>query len=246
MKKLVAYLAAGYPRFKEQEKIISALIEGGVDILELGVPFSDPIADGPTIQFASQVALRNGMTLTKILAWVKRMRLKIPVVLMSYMNPIDAYGIKRFAKDAKNAGVYGLIVPDLIPEEAQELRKILKKEGVRLIHLVAPTTPPVRQKKIASLSKGFLYAVSIRGVTGARANLPAETKAWLSKLTRYSPVPVYVGFGISGPDQVRELKKSVDGFIVGSALIDLIRKTPAAGRAGAVKKFVQRLKKECV
>jgi tryptophan synthase alpha chain len=247
-KALIAYLAAGYPRFGEQEKIILALQEGGVDVLELGIPFSDPIADGPTIQFASQMSLRNGTTLAKILTWVRtlRKRLTMPIVFMSYMNPIDAYGWNAFAKAAHAAGVQGLIVPDLIPEESGEIRKTLAKQSIHLIHLVAPTTPPARQKKIAGLSKGFLYAVSVRGVTGARRALPAETTHWLGKLTRQSKTPVCVGFGISGPEQIRALKKSVNGFIVGSALIDLIRKTPQNKRAASVRGFIQRLNKECV
>jgi tryptophan synthase alpha chain len=247
-KALIAYIAAGYPKFKEQEKIISILEQGGVDILELGIPFSDPIADGPTIQFASQMSLNNGTTLAKIFKWVKtlRMRMRIPIVFMSYMNPIAAYGEEKFARDAKAAGVQGVIVPDLIPEEAASLRKTLKKQNVHLIHLVAPTTPPGRQKRIASLSNGFLYAVSVRGVTGARTSLPIETKYWLARLRRQSRVPLCVGFGISGPEQVRALKGAVDGFIVGSALIDTIRKNTGPKRLGAVKKFIDRLNKECV
>ncbi len=247
-KALVAYLAAGYPRFKEQEKIILALEQGGVDILELGIPFSDPIADGPTIQFASQKSLDNGTTLAKILKWIRafRPKVKMPIVFMSYINPIDAYGVERFAREAKAAGVQGLIVPDMIPEEAAELRKTLKKHNVHLIHLVAPTTPVPRQKKVAALSSGFLYAVSVRGVTGARVKLPVETKSWLARLRKQSRVPLCVGFGISSPDQVKALKSSVDGFIVGSALIDLIRKTSGSKRPEMVKQFAARLNKECM
>jgi tryptophan synthase alpha chain len=246
-KALVAYLAAGYPAFAEQEKIIRTLVENGVDILELGIPFSDPIADGPTIQFASQQSLNRGTTLKKILEWTSRLRrnVSIPIVYMSYLNPIMAYGLDRFSRDAARAGVQGLIVPDLIPEEAREVRKALEKNGLYLIHLVAPTTPPARQRKIAALSKGFLYAVSVRGVTGARTELPAETKNWLARLRKSSRAPLCVGFGISGPKQVKALKSAVDGFIVGSALIEQVRRNARTQRINKIKRFVADLNKEC-
>jgi tryptophan synthase alpha chain len=245
-KALIAYLAAGYPPVGEEEKIIQALVDGGIDMLEIGVPFSDPIADGPTIQFASQEALKNGMTVKKLLAWLPKLRRhkNLPIVLMGYMNPMLAYG-PNFARDAAKAGVSGMIIPDLVPEESGEFRKQLQKYDIALIHLVAPTTPPERQGAIAKITRGFLYAVSVAGVTGARKALPTQTKAWLSDLRASSPAPVCVGFGISGPDQIRELRKNVDGFIVGSALIDVIRKSKKSARASNAAAFVKELSEAC-
>lgn len=244
---LVAYLAAGYPSFAEEEKLIVAAEQAGVDVLELGIPFSDPVADGPTIQFASQESLKRGTTLRKILPWVGRLtrKVRMPVVLMGYLNPIVSYGEEAFARDAARAGVTGVIVPDLVPEESAGLRKALTRRGVHLIHLVAPTTPPDRQRRIARQSGGFLYAVSVAGVTGARKSLPPETRAWLKNLRRMSRTPVCVGFGISGVPQVRALRGCVDGFIVGSALIDIIRKNKTGRRIAEASRFLRGLAKEC-
>lgn len=246
-KALIAYLAAGYPRLSEERRLIQTMQEVGVDILEVGVPFSDPIADGPTIQFASQKALSQGITLRKILRWIAGFKpdIEIPVVIMSYLNPILSFGLKAFAQQAHRAGVVGVIVPDLIPEESNEIRRALEEKKIHLIHLVAPTTPRERQKSIAKKTGGFLYAVSVAGVTGARRALPKETKAWLTGLRRMSSTPVCVGFGISGPEQIRALRGSVDGFIVGSALIDVIRKNKPARRTGKMRSFVKKLAKEC-
>jgi tryptophan synthase alpha chain len=246
-KALIAYLAAGYPKFPEQTMLIKRMKAAGIDVLELGIPFSDPIADGPTIQFASQQALRNGATLAKILKWTKQLTksIDLPIVYMSYLNPIARYGLERFAKDAVAAGVQGVIVPDLIPEEGQEIKKIFEAAGLHVIYLVAPTTPPERQRFIANETEGFLYAVSVRGVTGARSKLPIETKNWLARLRKTSAKPVCVGFGISGPAQIKALKSASDGFIVGSALIDVIRNSSTATRANNISRFVQQLKKEC-
>lgn len=246
-KSLVAYLAGGYPVLPQQNALIAAMEQAGVDAFEIGIPFSDPIADGPTIQFASQSALDNGATLTKILAWIGKLTKKTstPILVMGYMNPFNSYGFAKFARDAAKAGVKGVIVPDLIPEEADEFRRTLSQRNIHLIHLVAPTTPFDRQKSVAKQTGGFLYAVSIAGVTGARRSLPTETKKWLSKLRRVSPAPVLLGFGISGPAQVKEFRESVDGFIVGSAFVDIIRKNNASRRPSALASFVKGLSKEC-
>jgi tryptophan synthase alpha chain len=244
---LIAYLAAGYPRLPEEEKLIESMVSSGVDILELGIPFSDPIADGPTIQFASQQALNNGISLDRILIWVKKLKTKIetPIVLMGYWNPIYQYGIEKFAQHASQAGVEGLIVPDIIPEESIQIRNILNKFGIKMIYLVAPTTPKNRLRWIAQKTQGFLYAVSVAGVTGARKKLPKETKSWIRQLQRLSKNPVCVGFGISGPSQIKELKSQADGFIVGSAIIDMIRKNNSRNRVPMIKKFIGQLSKEC-
>lgn len=246
-KALIAYLAAGYPKLDEEKRLIKAMVESGVDIFEIGIPFSDPIADGPTIQFASQRALENGVTVPKILKWIAALKreINIPIVVMTYMNPVLAYGQSAFARDAAKAGVSGVILPDVVPEEADEIRKLLAAKNIHLIHMVAPTTPKDRLARIAKKTAGFLYAVSVAGVTGARRSLPAETKAWLANLRGKSPRPVCVGFGISGPEQIKHLRGSVDGFIVGSAVVDVVRKNNAGRRAGKMKTFVKSLSKEC-
>jgi tryptophan synthase alpha chain len=224
-KALIAYMTAGYPSLAESGKTFRTLEKAGVDVVELGVPFSDPIADGPTIQFSSQKALEKGVTLDGIIGMVSRLRRtsQTPIVLMSYLNPIHSRGYARFARAAAEAGVDGLIVPDLIPEEAGELRKELRRRGMDLIHLVAPTTAPARQRRIAGQTQGFLYAVSVTGVTGARKSLPAETAAFLKNLRRASRVPVALGFGISGPEQARRYGRLADGVIFGSALVQRLR-----------------------
>jgi tryptophan synthase alpha chain len=246
-KALIAYVAAGYPPFEEQETLIDALKEGGVDVLELGIPFSDPIADGPTIQYASQEALKNAVSLRKILPFAARVaqRTKLPIVFMSYVNPILQYGVEKFARDARAAGVCGVIMPDMIPEEAGDIEKALAAENIHAIFLVAPTTPKARQALIAKRTHGFLYAVSVTGVTGARTSLPAETRSWLASLRKLGSSPVCVGFGISGPQQIKDLRDAADGFIVGSAIVDIIRKNNAGSRAPLLKQFAQSLSEEC-
>ena len=246
-KALIAYLTGGYPPLSEEGAVVRALERGGVDILELGVPFSDPIADGPTIQQASQRALAGGVTLKKILAFVGRLRGRssLPVVLMGYTNSFLAYGWERFARDARRAGVSGLIVADMILEESRAVEAVLRRAGIHLIQLVAPTTPRARQRELARRTRGFLYAVSVTGVTGARKSTAPAAKDWLASLRRMSPAPVCVGFGISDPSHIRALRSSVDGFIVGSALIDTIQKSQPRRRASQAERFVRRLSKEC-
>jgi tryptophan synthase alpha chain len=222
---LIAYVTGGYPSLKALNGIARDLERAGVDVLEVGVPFSDPIADGPTIQFSSQKALEAGATLSAILRWAAAFRRssEMPLVLMSYLNPVHRMGYDEFSRRAAASGVDGLIVPDLVPEEAGTLRGILARRGLDLIHLVAPTTPPERRARVARLSRGFLYAVSVTGVTGARNSLPAEVFRFLKGLRRVSPVPVALGFGISGPEQARKCAPHADGVIVGSAFIERLR-----------------------
>jgi len=246
-KALIAYLTAGYPRFSQQTRLIQSMEKAGVDVLEIGIPFSDPIADGPTIQFSSQKSLDKGTSLTQIIKWVGRLRKRVsmPFVIMSYLNPILAYGFKKFAKEAKKVGISGVIIPDLIVEEAREVENALKNQGIHMIFLITPTTPRSRQKLIARRTGGFLYAVSITGVTGARKSYTPQTRRWLSQLQGMTTHPVCVGFGISGRPQIRQLKKHVDGFIVGSAFIDLIRKNTNSSREKKLKQFATGLAKEC-
>lgn len=236
-KALIGYLTAGFPDKKSLIPLIQQLSAAGLDLIELGIPFSDPIADGPTIQQSSQRALDNGTTLKWILQQVARCRergIQTPIIFMSYCNPIYAMGVDKFFREAAKAGVDGLIAPDLIPEESALFGKEAIRNGVHLIWLVAPTTPSVRLRKIARATRGFLYAVSLTGVTGERQTLPTQLSTFLRKVKAVSRVPVAVGFGLSTPQQVREASKPVDGVIVGSALIKSIDLSKSNHYRGAV------------
>lgn len=228
---LVGYLMGGFPTLDKMDRAARDLAAEGADVLEVGVPFSDPIADGPVIQGASQEALSRGTTLSLLLGWAQafRRRQKTPLVFMSYLNPILSFGLKRFARSAAAAGVDGLIVPDLIPEEAGETRHALSTCGLCLIHLAAPTTPPQRRRWISAQSQGFLYAVSLTGVTGAKVSWSSETRRFLEDMRRHSPVPVLAGFGVSTPEDARTLGAWADGVIVGSALVKRLRQGEPLG-----------------
>jgi tryptophan synthase alpha chain len=195
-----------------------------VDILEIGVPFSDPTADGPVIQEASQRALKTGTTLTSVLALVAEVRKssQIPIVLFGYFNPIFVYGVSKFAKDAQGAGVDGVLVVDLPREEAGELRKYTDAAGIDFISLVAPTTGKERLKKIISSATGFLYYISITGVTGTAAPKIADIDKEMEKIRKLTQLPVAVGFGISTPAQAKEIAACADGIVIGSAVVRLI------------------------
>ncbi len=241
----MAFITAGFPDLKTNEALIKTFEENGVDIIELGVPFSDPIADGPTIQYSSQYALDRGTTLEKILGLVKRIKNKtgIPILLMSYLNPIYKIGLKDAAKKFSDSGVDGVIIPDLIPEESGEISKAFKKHKIAEVFLAAPNTPSERIKFIDSKSRGFLYVVSLTGVTGKRSALPANTKDFLSNLKENAKRNLkFLGFGISSPEQARELKKYVDGIIVGSAIIELIRKFKGSERIQKIANFIKKLR----
>ncbi|MGA9363980.1 MAG: tryptophan synthase subunit alpha [Bacteroidota bacterium] len=220
---LVPYITPEFPVRGTTVPLVLALETAGADLVELGVPFSDPIADGPTIQHSSAVALRNGVTLGKVLDLVHEIRKKseIPIVLMGYCNSFLRYGVRRFFGDAKTVGVDGLIVPDLPPEEAVEVMRVAGKNGIGMTFLIAPTTPVARIKKIDKLSTDFSYCVSITGVTGARRNLGAkqELLTFLKRVEANTKKPFVVGFGISRIEQVREVCRYADGAVVGSALI---------------------------
>jgi tryptophan synthase alpha chain len=199
------------------------------------VPFSDPIADGPVVQAAATRALAAKTTLRGLLAMVSRLRLRAPVVAMGYMNPIESMGPRAFARGLREAGLCGAIIPDLPLEEAGPLREELAAEGLDLVSLVAPTTSPDRASRIARNARGFLYYVSVTGVTGARAALPDDLEARLSDLRAISPVPVAVGFGISRPEHAAALKGKTDGVVVGSALVALHHERGAAAAAALVR-----------
>lgn len=223
-KAFVAYLTAGDPDLETTAKLIPALEAAGVDIIEIGVPFSDPTADGPVIQAVSQRALKKGATLEKILAMIAGLRRfsGIPIVLFGYYNPILSYGPERFAADAAAAGVDGLLVVDLPPEEADELRRYSDPAGLDFITLIAPTTDPKRACKILRGATGFIYYISVTGVTGMAVPRPDDVRRDVKRLKGMTTLPVAVGFGISTPAQAATIAPLADGIVVGSALVRLI------------------------
>ena len=223
-KAFVAYLTAGDPDLEATEKLILALEAAGVEIVEIGVPFSDPTADGPVIQAASQRALKRGATLKKILAMISKLRRTsgIPIVLFGYYNPILSYGPERFAADAAASGVDGLLVVDLPPEEADELRRYSDPVGLDFITLIAPTTDPKRARKILRRATGFVYYISVTGVTGTAVPRPDDIRRDVKRLKGMTVLPVAVGFGISTPAQAATIAPLADGVVVGSALVRLI------------------------
>jgi tryptophan synthase alpha chain len=245
-KAFIVYITAGDPTLACTSKLIKELDSGGVDMVELGVPFSDPIADGPTIQAASERALKNGVNLKGIFGVVRKARkaTDIPIALMTYYNPIYAYGISNFARDASAAGVDGVIVPDLPPEEAVELIKASGRHGLKHIFLLSPTSTPDRIRLVGRKSSGFIYYVSLTGVTGARKKLPPEIVDNVNKIKSRTRKPVCVGFGVSNPAQARSIAKAADGVIVGSAVIKFMEKMGSSpGMTRAVGRFVRGLSK---
>jgi tryptophan synthase alpha chain len=225
-KALIVYLTAGDPSLEITKKLIFGLEKAGVDILEIGIPFSDPTADGPVIQSASQRALKVGTTLEGVLNLVAEVRKvsEIPIVLFGYFNPIFAYGVKRFAGAARKAGVDGVLVVDLPYEEANELRIYTDEVGIDFISLIAPTTDGKRLNKIAAAATGFIYYISITGITGTAAPKIDNIKTEVKKIRKITKLPVAVGFGISKPQQAREIARFADGIVIGSAVVRLINK----------------------
>lgn len=224
-KAFIAFITAGYPSLAVTRKLIPALEKSGVDIIELGVPFSDPMADGPIIQEASAMALEKKVTLQKILGVVKgiRKRTRIPICLMTYFNPIFCFGEERFAVEAVRSGVDGVIIPDLPPEEGREFIAHASGSGLDVIQFIAPTTSARRIGSIARIAKGFIYYVSLTGVTGPRKAVPAGLARQLAAIRRVTAKPVCVGFGVSNARQVRQLYRIADGVIVGSAIVRKIK-----------------------
>jgi tryptophan synthase alpha chain len=223
-KAFIAFITAGDPSLDKTYELVLAFEKAGVDIIELGVPFSDPLADGPTIQAASQRALQQGVNLDKILQLVKRLRAKteIPLALMTYYNPVFHLGEKRFIESAHQSGVDGVIIPDLPPEEAKTLCQLAKAKNISTVFFVSPTTTKHRMKKNIQASSGFVYYVSLTGVTGAKQQLPATIAQQIRLAKSMTTKPVCVGFGISDASQVKSVGKVADGVIVGSAIVQKI------------------------
>lgn len=239
---LAAYVTAGFPSPADTPDIVRALVAGGADIVELGVPFSDPLADGATIQRSTFAALQAGMTPERTLEIVKSMRtegLESPVILMGYYNPILARGPEAFASDAAAAGVDGLITVDLPPEESDELRTACGKREMDLVYLLAPTSTDERVQRVADAASGFIYCVSVTGVTGARSELPAELPAFLSRVRARTSLPLAVGFGISRREHVAALQGMADIAAVGSAIIDVIESSPPQELGKRVQGYVE-------
>lgn len=223
-KALIAYVTVGYPGLESTLKIVPALADSGCDIVELGIPFSDPMADGTTIQNASFKALENGVSTGICLEIAGKLskKINIPLVFMTYFNPVYAYGLEKFCKDCAVFGVDGLIVPDLPPEEGDVLGSCTSKSEIDLIYLLAPTSTDERIRLVGNKSRGFIYLVSVAGVTGARNELPEDLTDFVTKVKQITKKPVCVGFGISTPEQAAQVAMTADGVIIGSKLIQLI------------------------
>ena len=240
---VVVYLTVGYPDRASTGALLRAALDGGADVLELGVPFSDPLADGTTVQRAGEAALRAGVTLTECLseaASVVRER-DAPVLFMGYTNPFMQYGFERLARDGAGAGIAGLIVPDMPAEESSELDSALTPAGLLRIDLYAPTTPNDRLARLLPNARGFVYCVSLTGVTGARRALASDVAEFVGRMRRHTALPIAVGFGISAPEHVSALRGTADGIVVGSAAIDVVTNAAPEKRTDDLRAFVASL-----
>jgi tryptophan synthase alpha chain len=240
----IAYVTVGDPSFEATLDIAGALESSGVDILELGIPFSDPLADGPTIQAASNRALSAGMTVAGSLELVRRLRenSELPLVLFTYLNPIYSYGFEKFLVNAVAAGADGLLILDLPADEAEQNSELIFSGGLDLIRLIAPTTPPTRMAKIASTGSGFVYYISREGVTGERSQLSESLAAQVAELRKHTSLPIAVGFGISTPQQAAAVAKHADAVVVGSAIVRQIAENGGSSQlAGNIYNFVRPL-----
>jgi tryptophan synthase alpha chain len=238
------YYTLGYPDQETALDIIEACVNNGADLMELGIPFSDPLADGPTIQHSTQTALQNGVTVERCLKGVAALRARglfIPFMMMGYYNPILAYGLERFANHAHQAGADGFIIPDLPPEEAGPMMTICEELGLAMTFLLAPNSPPERIQEVTRINTGFIYLVSVTGITGVRDTLPEDLEKFIGRVRRYSKQPIAVGFGISNPAQARLVGDLADGVIVGSALITATSKAddPIKAAGEFVKAMLQ-------
>jgi len=223
-KAFIPYIMTGDPSLKKTEELVLLLEDCGADIIELGVPFTDPLADGPTIQMAAERAVRRGVTLRKVLAVVRRLRKKtsVPIVLMTYFNPVFKYGLEAFVDDASGAGVDGLIVPDLPPDEAGDLIRFARARDVSTVFLLAPTSTDERIGLVSRASTGFIYYVSITGITGAALSMDGAMKGMIKKIKSVSGKPVAVGFGVKSPEDAEAVAGISDGVIVGSSIVKMI------------------------
>src|SRR6201994_1413332 len=242
---LVIYFTAGDPDLATTRDMAIAAIDNGADVIELGVPFSDPLADGPVIQRASERAVARGTRLTDVLGICKEIRDARPaagIILFSYLNPVVRFGMEAFGKAAKDAGADGVLLTDMIVEEAAEYLKVMHANGLAPVFLAAPTSPDERLKAIAENSQGFVYAISRVGITGTQTELASDAKSLVERLRQFTKLPVALGFGVSTPEHVKAVAEFADAAVVGSAIVGLVEKTAPADAAKAVGEFVRSLK----
>ncbi len=243
---LVPFITVGYPDIDTSEELSLVLLESGADILELGIPFSDPLAEGKTIQSTSFHAIQQGVTVSQSLELLEKLRVhkpNDPLVFMGYLNPFLSYGLDKFSCDAAKAGLDGVIVPDLPPEESETFAKLLEKNGLYLIPLIAPTSSDDRIEQACANAGGFIYCVSLTGVTGARTELKLEVEDFVERVRNYTDLPLVVGFGVSTGEHVKTLSKFADGAVIGSALLDAIGTSPDGHAVESARKFVEDLTK---
>ena len=242
---LVVYITAGDPSLDATRSIAIEAIDAGADVIELGVPFSDPLADGPIIQRASERALARGVKLSDVLEVARDIRAARPqagLILFTYLNPILRYGLARFADDAKAAGADGVLVTDMIVEEAAEYLAEMDRTGLAPVFLAAPTSSDERLEAIASHSRGFVYAISRTGITGKQQSMTADASALAARIRRWSKLPVAVGFGISNADHVAQVAEFADAAVIGSAIVELIERSTPDNAPGAVARFIKGLR----
>jgi tryptophan synthase alpha chain len=241
---LVIYFTAGDPDIATTRAMAIAAIDNGADVIELGVPFSDPLADGPVIQRASERAVARGTRLSDVLKCCAEIRAARPaagIILFSYLNPVVRYGMEAFAKAAKAAGADGVLLTDMIVEEADDYLRLMHEHGLAPVFLAAPTSPDARLKAIAENSQGFVYAISRVGITGTQTELAGDAQGLVERIKKYTTLPVALGFGVSTAEHVRAVGEFADAAVVGSAIVALIEKTAAGDEAAAVGEFVRSL-----
>jgi tryptophan synthase alpha chain len=240
---LMPYFPLGFPDAQTSLDVIVAMSDAGADAFEIGLSFSDPLADGPVVQHATQVALEQGITVKRSLELMAELRARgvsQPFLVMGYYNPILAYGLERFVEDAAAAGADGFIVPDLPPEEADEIDRLCRNHGLGLIYFLAPTSTDERVKLIADKAQGFIYLVSIAGVTGVRSQVASGLSEFVGRIRKATSTPIAIGFGVSTPEQAREVSRIADGVIVGSALVQVVDR--AEDKPQAAAQFIRELK----
>ena len=242
---LAPFVTVGFPDVETSAALAKTVLDAGGDMLELGVPFSDPLADGPTIQMTSYRALQNGVTVKKCLEVLRDLResgVDAPMIFMGYYNPYLHYGLERFLDDAKAAGLDGMIVPDLPTEEAEVLGRMASERGIHLIPMLAPTSSDDRIRDACKAAGGFIYCVSLTGVTGARRSLSGHTAGLVARIRRHTDLPVLVGFGVSRREHLEAISEFADGAAVGTALLDAVDSAPDDGRLDAARDFIISLK----
>ena len=242
---LAPYITIGFPDVPTSEELVRTVLDSGGDMLELGVPFSDPLADGPTIQMTTYRALQNGVTVSECLAVVRRLRasgVEAPLVFLGYYNPYFRYGIESFLDDAADAGVDGMIVPDLPTVEATQFGEMCRNRGIHLIPMLAPTSSDERIKDACKAAGGFIYCVSLTGVTSARRTLSRATAGLVERIRQHTDLPILVGFGVSTEEHLVEIGTYAEGAAVGSALLDAIDKAPPDGKVEAARDFIHSLR----